>query len=302
MCIRDRVAWGGWLLVTGLVFSYMEGIFHSYYTVALAPAVAAVVAGGSVLAWRQRDRVWVRIALVVVLAITAVTAWILLGRSADFVPWLRWTIAVAAVIGGVLLLAGQVWSARRITVAAIVAALFVGLAGQVAYAAETIGRPRAGAIVSAGPDVDSGFGGGRGGMPPMDGRPGQEGRGEEMFGGAGGGLLNGSTPSAQLIALLESDAGSFRWVAATIGANSAAGYQLATEDPVMPIGGFNGTDPSPTLQQFQQYVANKEIHYFIAGGMGRMGGSAGASAQIVAWVEANFHATDVDGVQVYDLS
>ena len=88
------------------------------------------------------------------------------------------------------------------------------------------------------------------------------------FGGAGGagGLLNASTPGKQLVALLESDASRYTWIAATTGANSAAGYQLATDDPVMAIGGFNGTDPSPTLAQFQKYVAEGKIHYYISGG------------------------------------
>ncbi len=79
-----------------------------------------------------------------------------------------------------------------------------------------------------------------------------------------GGLLNGSTPSDEMVAMLDEDAGSYTWVAATIGANNASGYQLATEHSVMPIGGFNGTDPSPTLAQFQQYVEDGDIHYFIA--------------------------------------
>ena len=46
----------------------------------------------------------------------------------------------------------------------------------------------------------------------------------------------------------------YTWVAATVGSNNASGYQLATGDPVMAIGGFNGSDPSPTLAQFQQLV------------------------------------------------
>ena len=63
-------------------------------------------------------------------------------------------------------------------------------------------------------------------------------------------------------------------MAATTGANSAAGYQLATGDPVMAIGGFNGTDPAPTLAQFERYVAEGKIHYYIGGG-GFLGGVPG---------------------------
>ena len=106
--------------------------------------------------------------------------------------------------------------------------------------------------------------------------------------------------------MLSEDADSYTWIAATIGANSAAGYQLATGDPVMSLGGFNGSDPYPTLEQFQQYVADGEVHYYIAGGGfggggGQMGGSS-TTSEIQSWVEDNFTATTVDGVTLYDLT
>ena len=93
-------------------------------------------------------------------------------------------------------------------------------------------------------------------------------------------------------------------MAAAIGANSAAGFQLATELPVMPLGGFNGTDPSPTLAQFQQYVRDGKIHYFVAGGgiMGRSGGAESAASDISAWVAATFTPNTVDGITLYDLT
>jgi hypothetical protein len=123
--------------------------------------------------------------------------------------------------------------------------------------------------------------------------------------GNAGGLLDGSTPTSALTALLKSDASSYTWVAAAVGSNSASGYQLATEEPVMAIGGFNGSDPSPTLAEFQAYVAADEIHYFIAGGgMGGGPGGSGSStsSEISSWVEENFEATTVGGVTVYDLT
>ena len=121
-------------------------------------------------------------------------------------------------------------------------------------------------------------------------------------GGAGG--LLGGTVSDELVAALKEDAGSYRWVAATVGSQNAASYQLATECPVMPIGGFNGSDPSPTLEQFQEWVAQGQVHYFIASGVGggtQIGGSD-ASSQITAWVEENFEATSIGDVTVYDLT
>jgi hypothetical protein len=122
-------------------------------------------------------------------------------------------------------------------------------------------------------------------------------------GGGAGGLLNGSEPSDELTALLLEDADSYTWVAAAVGSNSAAGYQLATEEPVMAIGGFNGSDPSPTLEEFQEYVASGQVHWFIGGsGFGQSMGGSDASSEIATWVEENFTATTVDGVTLYDLS
>ena len=116
-----------------------------------------------------------------------------------------------------------------------------------------------------------------------------------------GGLLNGSSVSSSLQALLEKNAATYTWVAATTGSNNAASYQLATGDPVMAIGGFNGTDPTPTLAQFEQYVKEGKIHYYISGSTGQ-NSSASAASEVATWVKANFTAQSVGGVTVYDLT
>ena len=126
-----------------------------------------------------------------------------------------------------------------------------------------------------------------------------------MRGGGMGGLLDAAEVSDEMKALLETNADAYTWVAAAIGSQSASGYQLATEKPVMAIGGFNGTDPSPTLAEFQQYVAEGKIHYFIGGGgFSRGGGNGGSneSSQISAWVTATVTATTVGNTTVYDLT
>ena len=151
--------------------------------------------------------------------------------------------------------------------------------------------------------------GGTGTLPGLQGNSGrsQDGAQAGPGGAAGaGGLLNASTPGEALTAALLADAASFTWVAATVGAQSAAGYQLATEQPVMAIGGFNGSDPSPTLQAFQAQVGDGRIHYFLAsgraGGFASVQGGSQAAAQITAWVQQTFTAQTIDGVTVYDLS
>lgn len=146
--------------------------------------------------------------------------------------------------------------------------------------------------MTAGP-VSAGAGGAPG--QGLVGRP--DGQGER--GGTGG----VGTVNVELTALLEGGGGSYRWAAATTGSPSAAIYQLATELPVMAIGGFDGGDPSPTLEQFQAYVEAGDIHYYV--GSERAGGPRGSSGSawlIASWVADHYSATTVGGVDVYDLT
>jgi 4-amino-4-deoxy-L-arabinose transferase-like glycosyltransferase len=334
---RTRAAfllWGGWLLVTGLTFSFMHGIFHAYYTVALAPAIGALVGMGAVTLWRHRQQIWARLTLAGAVALTGVWSFVLLQRTPDWHPWLAPVVLIAGL--GVAALLGALPSLRRAEVAAVVAAaMLVAFTGPAAYALDTAATPHSGAIPSAGPAVTVGFGpggggrgfgpgaggGGRGFGPGAGGGQGgafgtpfggggfggQAPGGQGGFGGGGGGvggLLNAGTPSSELVALLQQGSKGYTWTAAAVGSNSAAGIQLASGEPIMAIGGFNGSDPAPTLEQFQRYVSQGRIHYFIAGGgLGRGGGQgSNTSSEIASWVEENFGSTTVGGTTVYDLS
>lgn len=309
------VVWGGWLLVTGLTFSLMAGIFHEYYTVALAPAVAALVGMGAQEAWERRDRAVGSIALAAATAAAATWSFILLTRV-DWLPWLRVSVFALGLASAFLLLA-ITQLGRRWVPAVVAGALVSALAGPAAYSAATVSTPHTGSIVTAGP---ASVGGGPGGMPggarpampgavggPAGQAPGGQapgGQGGQVPGGAMGGLLNASTPSTEVVSALSVNASGYRWVAAAIGSQNAAGLQLATGLPVMAIGGFNGSDPSPTLAQFQSYVSAGQIHYFAASsgcGAGGPGGAAGGSA-ITSWVEQSFTAVDIGGSTFYDLT
>jgi 4-amino-4-deoxy-L-arabinose transferase-like glycosyltransferase len=323
---RTRAAfllWGGWLVVTGLVFSFMQGIFHAYYTVALAPAIGAVVGVGAVVLWRRRHEPAAGALLAAAAALTAAWSFVLLHRSSTFLPWLAPLVLVVGLLAALALVVTALLPARVLAAVAGLAVLS-SLAGPAASAVQTAATAHTGSIPSAGPAVaGGGFGGPGGGGPgggfrPQGGfagqAPGGQAPGGQAFGGqapgggaaaggAMGGLLQGSTASATMVAVLSSNASSYTWVAAAVGSQSAAGYQLATGDPVMAVGGFNGSDPSPTLAQFQADVAAGKVHYFIGGGGfgGQSGGSSDSSA-IASWVAANFTAQAVGGVTVYDLT
>ncbi|MET7650463.1 glycosyltransferase family 39 protein [Streptomyces sp. NPDC005486] len=362
------LVWGGSLLITTLVFSYMAGIFHQYYTVALAPYMAAVIGMGAGLLWEKRSEIWASITLAASVVAAAVWSYVLLNRTSDYLPWLKWLVLIgglAAALG--LTFAGRI--NRQLALAAASVGLLAALAGPTAYTVSTLQEGHTGSIVTAGPAGASmmggggpgggggrgGFGGGPGGRTqngnggtqgqnqqgggtggfPGGGLPGQnqqngnggtqngnggtQGQGQNQQGGPGGqtgdgggmgggggvgGLLNGASVTDEAKKLLEADSGEYTWAAAAIGAQNAASYQLATGDAVMAIGGFNGTDPSPSPAQFKQYVADGRIHYFISSGSGGgMGGSSsGTSSQISSWVEANFKKVTVGSATFYDLT
>ena len=347
---RTRAAlilWGGWLVVTTITFSLGEGIIHEYYTVALAPALGALVGIGGVTLWRRRGNWFARIGLAGVIALTGWWTMQLLDRTPTWNAWLQPLVIVASIIGVVGVLAAD-HIGRQARAVVLSAAIVAGLAAPAAASIATASVAQSGALPTASPATGGRFGGGPGGGFPgafpgggfpgggtqtgggfpgggtqTGGFPGRtrggttttggtttggtttNGRGAtaggtRSAGGGIGGILGASTPSAALTSALQADADQYTWAAATIGANQAAGYQLASEEPVMAIGGFNGTDPWPTLAVFQQYVANGEIHYFIAGGRGGAGSSD--SSAITNWVESNFTATTIGGTNVYDLT
>ena len=316
--------WGAWLIVTWLVLSNMNGIVHEYYTVALIPAIAAVI-GLAVAVLLARDGFLPRLLLAVAWALTGAWQFIISSEMTGIPSILRWCVLIVSILGALVLI---VTAHRRFGTALASVLVALAVLGSAAIPAQlavrTIAGTTQGSIVTiAGTSAGLGGGPGGGGMPGggagpgggTDGTPGgagnsEAGRGGTGRGGAGGGggmggLLGASDPSDELTQLLEQDAADYTWVAATTGANQAAGYQLALEEPVMAIGGFNGTDPSPTLAEFKQLVADGTIHYYIAsgsGGQGPGGGSDSASSQIADWVEANYEATTVDSISLYDLS
>jgi 4-amino-4-deoxy-L-arabinose transferase-like glycosyltransferase len=372
--------WGGWLLATALTFSYMKGIIHPYYLVALAPAIAALIGVGAMslfpaslapasrspeaprpgrLGWTGRATAAAGVLM------TAVVAFILLGQTPAWLPWLRWVIVVAGVLAAAAILGAGVIRARQlgrvVSLAALGLSLVAGLAGPLAYTVETVNSTHTGSIPSAGPAAAGSFAGPGGGQPggaraggavPAGGVPGGAGgfggfpgrtggtgtgtgtgtgagtgtgtgagtgtgtgagtgagtgtgRGPSAAGGTGGGPggLSGNTAvSSALIKLLEQDASKYKWIAATEGSQSAAPIELATGgEAVMAIGGFNGSDPAPTLAQFEAMVARHEIHYYVGRGSNSFGGGSGASA-IESWVAAHFKSETVGGTTVYDLT
>ncbi|GAA1984702.1 ArnT family glycosyltransferase [Amycolatopsis minnesotensis] len=269
---RTRAAlllWGGWLVVTALVFSYMGGTIHPYYAVALAPAIAALVAISGRELWRGRANFAARSCLALMLASAGVWGFVLLTRFGTWQPWLKYVVLAAAALGVLaLLFGGRVRQAAPLLLAGVLCGGLIAAAG---FTVATAATPHTGSIPTSGP-ISSGFGGGPG---------------------------EGRSDTAVTALLSTTDT---QWAAAAGGAQEAAGLALSSGKPVLAIGGFTGRDPAPTLAEFEQYVADGKVRYYLAGGRGGFGGGPGGSNEIATWVADNFSATTVGSSTVYDLA
>ncbi len=285
--------WGGWFVVTALVFSVMSGIIHSYYTVVLAPAIGVLVGAGVVELWGLRARSTVA-GPVLAAGIMATATWaaILLNRTPDFLPGIDVAIVMVALAAAVIIAFPEARHFPRLSLVAASVALIALLVGPTAYALGTMNTGYSGGDPSAVLTANSArsLGGPGGGF-------------------SGAGSANGTTSDA-LNDYLVANRGSASWIVAVQGSQQAAQIELATGEPVMAMGGFNGSDPTPTLDELKALVASGDLRYVIVDGGGR-GGSGpggggpggGGSSSVTAWITANGTlVTGVSGVTLYDLS
>jgi 4-amino-4-deoxy-L-arabinose transferase-like glycosyltransferase len=287
------VAWGGWLLVTGGVFTYMHGTVHPYYTVALAPAVAALVGLGGVWTWRQAAGWDGRLALAAALLLGGFWPAVLLHRNHFGPNVLPWVLAVTGSAAAVAVVVGS----RRLLDAGLVVGTSAALVGTAAFTFATAATPHHGAVPNAvGVTVATST------------------RTDAAKSVAAGIAIASWTgdegTNGDLAALLA--ATSTPWSAATNGSQSAAALEIASHTSVMAIGGWSG-DPTPTLAQFMDDVRAGKITYYVEAGRGGTAAPHGKvvrsenhgtsySREIADWVAAHFRPTTIGTSLVYRLN
>jgi 4-amino-4-deoxy-L-arabinose transferase-like glycosyltransferase len=261
--------WGAWTLLYLAVFSMASGVLHPYYTVVLAPSIAALVGGGSVAMWRlgrlDRQLSWV---LPVAVAGTAVLSAVLLHRTRGYVPGLAPTVVVVGALAaiGLGLVISRVVRIRLLVLGAAVLAAACVFAGPAAYSASRISRSVTGLFAAAGP------------APPSE--------------SPGGGQSGDPTAVDQrLLDYLLANRSSAEFLVAVEGAQSAEPIIIATGQPVMALGGFSGSDPWPTVAKLQGLVTAGEVRYVLIGGanappgpVGSPGGVHGTYSLTHQWV------------------
>jgi 4-amino-4-deoxy-L-arabinose transferase-like glycosyltransferase len=278
------ILFGGWLVVDGLVLSFMHGTIHPYYCLSLAPAVAAMFAIGVQQKWATRDTWLGRIGMGAMLLATGGWSFWLLRRNADWLPGLRWSVVALAVLTAAVVLVAMRRRRDRVALVALVGALVVALAGSTAYAVATISQPHTG----GGPMVG----------PAESARADNHGGRNEM-----GWAFGQNTENPQLESMLS--ATRTDWSAAINRSSAAANLELKTHTAVMAIGGFSGSDPVPTLSQFQQYVRDHRVTYYIVTANRPGNGPRNlnrAHSDIADWVAATYPPIKVGDDTAYDLT
>jgi len=246
--VGSLVLWGGFGIVTYLVFAYTQGVFHDYYVCAFAPVIAALLGIGVALARRagRSGTAWVLVAL----AGTAIWQVTLLRRVNAY-PALRVVVPVGLTVVAVLVLAGtvRVRVLRRHVGVVLTAGLVVALAAPAAWALAGVRHKEDAAYAAAGPALKGTPRGLAGNIP---------------FGFAGAGL-GGTRLAPSELAWLRREHRRERWLVA-VPSNLEADEPIIAGNSVMPMGGFYGTDPAMTRNRLATLVADHELRFVDTGG------------------------------------
>ena len=243
--------WAGWLGTHWVVFSFAKGIFHEYYATIMGPAVAALAGVGVVALcdeWRREGRGYLPTALI----LTAAWQAYLLGQYPVIWRWLVPPLAGGTLAGVVGLVGARRLRAWRGSIP------WVGLAAGVGLAAALIGPASWSlAVVLAPAD----------GMMPKAEPSSLTGRRDAaMFPGPPPGM--DGRRSEKLVAFLRANRHGERIFVAAPSAMEVSPIIVHAGEPAVSIGGFLGSDPVFTKEEFARMVEDGQVRFVLLGGPG----------------------------------
>ena len=295
------ILFGGWLGTFFVVFSFAQGIFHNYYLVVLAPAVAALTGITIDALWHSYRKGGLQsVFLPVAIAANAVYCVYLASAATNWQTWIVPT--VIGICGGSALLLVGLRLFRRHTGRASALVVATALAGlwlaPSAWSVNATQHAISGSIVSAYPTSTSGMGGAMGGARPDGGTPPggisttqSAAPTASTNGPQQGGMGGGSVPTA-IISYLEANNSSEQYLVAVSSSQVGDSIILNSDLNVMNLGGFNGSDTSISLDAFKALVAAGKVRYIIVGGQG---GGSGSASTISTWAAANGTVVNTSG-------
>ncbi len=110
----------------------------------------------------------------------------------------------------------------------------------------------------------------------------------------------GAATSKAMVKFLEAHQGNARYMVAAVGSSTSAALALASGRNVIDIGGFAGSDPSPSLSQLRRLINSGQLHYILLGGWqvaGGLapGGSSSATRARQRWIEGHGKVVRISG-------
>lgn len=277
-----------WFATAFLLLCFMGSMVHTYYTFSLAAPVSLVIPIGLTTLWRGRDRLVVRLIGAVIVGSATFMTLKVLNYSDEWPMWFRAAVLVAGIVATTGWLGASSFHLRRITALVVALGLLIGPIGANFYTqniAQNGTNPQSGPIANDPMAMTRLLFAARSGTPAWALQ-----------------TAYGAPPSTTVVNLLLQTRGHQTWGAATYSAENAALYQLDSAVPVIPVGGWLGTDPAPSFDQFKELVAQNRIGYFIwQQDLLDRGELSQDTIDISHWVKNNFKEQTVDGVQIYDL-
>jgi 4-amino-4-deoxy-L-arabinose transferase-like glycosyltransferase len=271
---QSVLMWGVWLVSMATYFSMSSGIFHQYYLTVMAPSIAALSGIGIVSMWQDyRSPGWRGWLLPIVIALTAAEQIYILTGYPAYGKWLIPAIAALAALSIIALIVARLIPRVRLSTKSVrylIPALCFGLLALIltpaVWSATELSRS-SGGIPSAGPS-QGGFGGGPGFDSPnrADRNTAQRALRNGGFPGGNGGGPGGGSVNTKLLSYLEAHQGSTKFLFAVSNSNEAAPYIVATNKPVMSLGGFLGSDPILNATSLTKLVSNNTIRFFLLNG------------------------------------
>ncbi len=261
---HSLLLWGMWLLTMGVFFS-VASFFHQYYLTVMAPAICALFGIGLVMMWRDYKRGnWRGWLLPIAIGLTAIQQITLLN---SYPTWAQWMVPLIATLAGLsifVLVGARLLPRLRVN---------TRLAQSMALAVE-LGV----AALLVAPTV-------WGGVPVLNNvsTPLPVAGVDQSAGGLGSQGAGNNVDTA-LMSYLEAHQGTTKYLVAVPGSQTADAIILATNKPVMALGGFNGGDQILTVSQLQALIANGTVRYFL---MGSGGGPGGGSSSLTSWITSN---------------
>jgi len=278
-----------WFLGTYLVLSFMGSQIHTYYTEGLSAPLALTLGVASGIYLKHRRLLVIRLVAAVAILATSVCGWLILNSVVGWPEWLGNAIMFLGAVGAALFVLRP--PARWLEFAATTVALAAMLAGPLLTSALDTTLPQNGSNPVSGQLTKSRASINRFLDDMKHGNP-----------AWAYDVAFGQVPKTAILDKLTA-AHTCLWSAATTASQTAARLQLGANRPVMPLGGFAGSDPSPSLQAFKDHVWSGEICYFLPQDeFLNTQAKDGTVSEISAWVKGYFASEMVDGQQIYDLS